>query len=70
LHVKVLSDVRLAVRQLTRAPGFAASVVVTLAIGLGVNTSVFRFVNDFFLRPLPVSRMHHSCYYLQPYGCR
>jgi hypothetical protein len=63
--MKALSDVRLAFRQLTRAPAFTASVVVTLAIGLGVNASVFLFVSDFFLRPLPVKDPHELVYLFQ-----
>ena len=49
-----LQDVRFGIRQLRRAPGLAMSAVVTLAIGLGVNVSVFQIVDAALLRPLPV----------------
>jgi predicted permease len=44
----------LAIRRLWREPRFTASVVLTLAIGLGANLTVFTFVDAFLLAPLPV----------------
>src|SRR5262245_51199482 len=46
-------DVRFALRQLLKQPSFAAVVVVTLGLAVGVNSLIFSFVNFFALRPLP-----------------
>ena len=50
----VVQDLRLALRQLVRQRGFAAAVIATLALAIGVNTLTFSFVNFFTLRPLPM----------------
>jgi predicted permease len=48
-------DLRSAVRQLSRAPGFSLALVVSLAIGIAGNTTVFSVVNSLLFRPLPFS---------------
>jgi predicted permease len=49
----MLDDLKFAMRQLRRSPGFAAAVVVTLALAIGVNTTVFSLLDGFLLRRLP-----------------
>ena len=49
----VLADLKLNVRRLWKSRGFAATVLLTLAIGIGANTAVFTVVNSVLLKPLP-----------------
>ena len=47
------NDVKFAVRQLRRSPGFAAVAIITLALGIGANSAIFALVDATLLRPLP-----------------
>src|SRR2546430_7572520 len=63
----MMTDVRFAFRQLFKSPGFTLLAMLTLALGIGLNTAIFTLINDLFLRGLPFQQparlLHVFCHF-------
>ena len=57
----MISDFKYALRSLTKTPGFTIIAVITLALAIGANTTIFSLINDLFLRGLPFKESVARC---------
>ena len=65
----MLTDLRFALRQIFKSPGFTFLAVITLTLGIGLNTAIFSLINEFFLRGLPFKEPAHVVHlFTQPKG--
>src|SRR5678810_468943 len=63
--MNLLIDLKFALRSLTRVPGLAITVVLTLALGIGANAAIFSVVRGVLLRPLVNRDQDHLLYIRQ-----
>ncbi|MFN2566031.1 MAG: ABC transporter permease [Gemmatimonadaceae bacterium] len=66
----LVQDLRYAVRQLTRSPGFTLVAVATLALGIGANTALFTMAEAVLARPLPGVSANERLVWLAPINAR
>jgi hypothetical protein len=61
------NDIRYGIRMLAANPGFSAVAILSLAIGIGANTSMFSLADAMLLRPLPVDHPSDMVAWLAPH---
>ena len=62
LFANLLQDLRYALRQFRRNPGFAAVAIITLALGIGASTAIFSVIDNVLLEPFPYKDAGHIVY--------
>jgi hypothetical protein len=65
---RLFQDLRYALRQLARNPGFASVAILSLALGIGANTAIFSMIDHLMLRALPVSHPEELMVIRRPYS--
>src|SRR5580700_2582360 len=64
----LLQDVRYGLRNLARNPGFTLVAMLTLALGIGANTTIFSVINNTLLKPLPFPNADRVVMILETFG--
>ena len=62
----MMRDIRFAMRNIRKTPGFALAFVLTLGLGIGANTAIFSIINGVLLRPLPYPEADRIMHLRQP----
>src|SRR5438552_6899955 len=62
----MLTDIRIAARNIVKMPGFSAAFILTLGLGIGANTAIFSVINGVLLRPLPYPEADRIMHLRQP----